>query len=114
MNSECAVLVPGTVEISRGMAFCPHPVIREVFEIPLREALVTGRDLRVDLSKVDTVQTAMLSHLVYASRRLNKRNCKVILVGPSEAMVDMVKMCRLDKLIQVEAKPIAEEFEGQF
>lgn len=114
MNAESSVLAPVTVEISRGMAFCPHPAIREVFEKPLREALVTGHDLRVDLSKVDTVQTAMLSHLVYASRRLNKRNCKVILVGPSEAMVDMVKMCRLDKLIQVETKSIADEFKGQF
>ena len=114
MNSESAVLAPVSVEISRAMAICPHAAIREVFEKPLREALVAGHDLRVDLSKVDTVQTAILSHLVYASRRLNKRNSKVILVGPSEALIDMVKMCRLDKLIQVETKSFADDSEEQF
>ena len=114
MNSESTVLAPVSVEFSRGMAICPHTEISKIFEQPLREALVTGHDLRVDVSKVDTVQTAILSHLVSASRRLNKQNNKVILVGPSESLVALLTICRLEKLIQVETKWDANPSEEKF
>lgn len=110
MQLELDDVAPVSVEISRGMAVCPHAEIRKVFEQPLRQALITRHDLRVDVSKVDTIQTSMLSHLVYASRRLGKQNSKVILVGPSESLVDLLRACRLDKLIQVESKSIADEY----
>jgi anti-anti-sigma factor len=64
----------------------------------------------VDVSKVDTVQTAMLSHLVYAARRLDKRNSKVILVGASESLIDMLRMCRLENVIHVEGNSASNEF----
>jgi len=110
MKIELDDVAPVSVVISRGMAVCPHAEIRKVFEEPLRQALVTHHDLRVDVSKVDTIQTSMLSHLVYASRRLDKQNNKVILVGPSESLVDLLRACRLDKLIQCESKTLAHDY----
>lgn len=57
--------------------------------------------LIIDLSEVETCDSSGLSALLVANRTLNSTNGTIRLVAPSEKVLTLIKITRLDRVLNV-------------
>lgn len=61
----------------------------------LLDALDTGKDVEVDLSEVNEMDSAGMQIMVAAKREANNRNKQLRFVGHSPAVFDVLELCNL-------------------
>jgi anti-anti-sigma factor len=68
-------------------------------------ALPDGSRAVVDLGDVDLITTPGLSLIISATQRLRKTHGKVVFTAAHGIVLDLIKRCRLDEVLDVERDP---------
>ena len=73
----------------------------ETLGLPLATLAGSGRELIVDMTRLDSIAAIGIRHLVRAALALRRHSGRLVVLGPNQAVTDMLIKARVDDLVLI-------------